>query len=426
MEKLKQSQIIGLTLKEYRIQNGFSQAELAEQLGLASNTVCKYEKEGINDINLVRYMEQKLGIELLPDNISKIKNMFKENNIKIFDYNELKKELEKLILTEEDVELIELSFLNTLKEYINLDDSTNYGIYSYKELNQIFKELRKIYPLVSHLDEEDEFNNYYNVFVSNLICFIINIYRKLYNSFSKCLYFEIANVRFSYLTPWYKTLEKKEIEQLITDILSFEMNSYEKATCYFLLKSMLYYLIDNMDLDDKYKNLINVVKLLQAAKVDEDYPEVQSPLDKIFAKVEAENSSSLAVNYYKNYKISSFQRTAVVLCLYGIDTYINNQSGAYNEHIFSSIHNLIKKPESNYPIKTFSLCDLTETNIYQLICCKEDDKINSKSISDKFRKEKISTVKNAVERIVLKRGEVNIDVSMNPETGKPEFNYNIE
>lgn len=424
MEKLKQSQIIGLKLRDYRIKNTLSQAELAEQLGLASNTVCKYEKEGINDINLVRYMEQKLGIELLPDNISKIKNMFKENNIKIFNYNELKKELEKLILTEEDVELIELSFLNTLKEYINLDDSTNYGIYSYKELNQIFKELRKIYPLVSHLDEEDKFNNYYNVFVSNLICFIINVYRKLYNSFSKCLHFGIEGIRFSYLTPWYKTLEKKEVEQLITDILSFEMNSYEKATCYFLLKSLLYYLIDNMDLGDNYKNLINVSKLMFAADKRED--DTSSPLDKIFAKVEAECPNSAAVTYYKSYKMSNCQRAAVVLCLYGIDTYINNQSGAYNEHIFSSIHNLIKKSESNYLIKTFSLCDLTETNIYQLICYKEDDKINSKSISDKFRKEKISTVKSAVERIVLKRGEVSIDVSINPETGEPEFNYNIE
>lgn len=35
-------------------------------------------------------------------------------------------------------------------------------------------------------------------------------------------------------------------------------------------------------------------------------------------------------------------------------------------------------------------------------------------------------LKNAVERIVLKCGEVNIDVSMNPETGEPEFNYNIK
>lgn len=91
MEKLKQSQIIGLKLRDYRIKNTLSQAELAEQLGLASNTVCKYEKEGINDINLVRYMEQKLGIELLPDNISKIKNMFKEIILKYLTIMNLKK-----------------------------------------------------------------------------------------------------------------------------------------------------------------------------------------------------------------------------------------------------------------------------------------------------------------------------------------------
>lgn len=369
MEKLKQSQIIGLTLKEYRIQNGFSQAELAEKLGFAPNTICKYEKEGINDINLVRYMEQKLGIDLLnyPDEISKIKKMFEENHIKILVFDECLKELKNMILSQEETKLIELSFLKTLEKYINLNDNINYGKYSYYELNNMFQALKEIYFKLETSNDDNKFNYYYGNFVSDLISFILNVYRKLYNSSLECIYINISKITFNdFHSKGHKRINLKDIDLILLDVLSIEMDSYDKAACHFLLKAILYYLIENKELDDQYKNLENVSKLLFAGKINEEYLHSPTPLDKLFSKVEADNSNSPAVKYYKSFKISSLreQQRSIVHCLYGLDIYINTKNKS-NDDLFTNILSLIKPFTSKEKIDIMS--QQFDSELYRLL-----------------------------------------------------------
>lgn len=85
-----------------------------------------------------------------------------------------------------------------------------------------------------------------------------------------------------------------------------------------LLQALVFYLKDNKDLDDKYKNFTNVMKLLQAAEVNENDPNAQSPLDKLFAKVEAENPNSLAVKQYKIFKMGAGKTLKSILISCGV------------------------------------------------------------------------------------------------------------
>lgn len=72
-----------------------------------------------------------------------------------------------------------------------------------------------------------------------------------------------------------------------------------------LLQALVFYLKDNPDIPKEYKNFTNVMKLLLAAEVNENDSNAQSPLDKLFAKVEAVTPNSLAVKQYKTFKMGA-------------------------------------------------------------------------------------------------------------------------
>ena len=72
-----------------------------------------------------------------------------------------------------------------------------------------------------------------------------------------------------------------------------------------LLQALVFYLKDNKNIPDEDKNFTNVMKLLQAAEVNENDPNAQSPLDKLFAKLEATDPNSIAVKQYKTFKMGA-------------------------------------------------------------------------------------------------------------------------
>ena len=72
-----------------------------------------------------------------------------------------------------------------------------------------------------------------------------------------------------------------------------------------LLQALVFYLKDNPDIPKDSKNFTNVMKLLRAAEVNENDANAQSPLDKLFAKVEARDPNSLAVKQYKTFKMGA-------------------------------------------------------------------------------------------------------------------------
>lgn len=85
-----------------------------------------------------------------------------------------------------------------------------------------------------------------------------------------------------------------------------------------LLQSLVFYLKDNEDIPKDCKNFTNVMKLLQAAEVNENGPNAQSPLDRLFAQVEAKNPSSLAVKQYKTFKMGAGKTLKSILISCGV------------------------------------------------------------------------------------------------------------
>ena len=85
-----------------------------------------------------------------------------------------------------------------------------------------------------------------------------------------------------------------------------------------LLQALVFYLKDNPDIPKDFKNFTNVMKLLQAADVNENDSNAQSPLDKLFAKVEAQDPNSLAVKQYKTFKMGAGKTLKSILISCGV------------------------------------------------------------------------------------------------------------
>lgn len=67
MEKTISAKIAGDRLRKYRLKIGYTQSEFGSMLNLAQNTICKYETEGINELDTILDINQKLGINLLEE-----------------------------------------------------------------------------------------------------------------------------------------------------------------------------------------------------------------------------------------------------------------------------------------------------------------------------------------------------------------------
>lgn len=129
MNKLTHSQMIGTKLKRCRQSMGYSQGDLGELLNIAQNTVCKYETEGITNIDTIYDISFKLGINLLSDIqedaelksiiVKKIYEIYDHSgrylltkdylqNNKLFSYGKDSKELEFILLSLEKDNMIRL------------------------------------------------------------------------------------------------------------------------------------------------------------------------------------------------------------------------------------------------------------------------------------------------------------------------------
>lgn len=70
-----------------------------------------------------------------------------------------------------------------------------------------------------------------------------------------------------------------------------------------LLKALVYYLVKHRPKSEQ--NFASVMKLLRAAQIDEDRPNVKSPLDRIFDEVEEEFPNDIGVKEYKTFKMGA-------------------------------------------------------------------------------------------------------------------------
>ncbi len=85
-----------------------------------------------------------------------------------------------------------------------------------------------------------------------------------------------------------------------------------------LLQSLVFYLKDNPDLPKDAKNFTSVMKLLQAAEVNENDANAKSPLDLMMEKVEKTNPNSLAVKQYKTFKMGAGKTLKSILISCGV------------------------------------------------------------------------------------------------------------
>lgn len=104
---------------------------------------------------------------------------------------------------------------------------------------------------------------------------------------------------FSYLK---NNQDVSALADIVSNSTESDENSVNTKIKSLLLQALIFYLIKNPQIPKEEGNLTNVMKLLQAAEVNENDPNAQSPLDKLFAQLEAIDSNSIAVKQYKTFK----------------------------------------------------------------------------------------------------------------------------
>lgn len=227
-----------------------------------------------------------------------------------------------------------------------------------------------------------------------------------------------------------------------------------------LIQSLINYLLKNKDIPSHCKNFTNVMKLLRVAEINEADRNTQSPLDLLFAKLEAENPNSLAVRQYKTFKIGAEKtlRSILISCgvrlsifnMYDIENLTNddtmelekihdkkmaifiitNKEGTFNllkEILLMQIEQIKNKNininKSGYDITNLDSQMILKTRLKE----KQTEQIVRKSevIDQVFKENNVTTVRDAVNRIMLKKGEVIVNEQINKDTGSVEYHYNI-
>lgn len=117
--------------------------------------------------------------------------------------------------------------------------------------------------------------------------------------------------------------------------------------CYFaastLLRALIIYLLENESLPTEYKNFLNVKKLIYAAEVDENDACGYSPLDKLFFQTEKRNANCKCVDVYKQFKFLDYKERKLALAI-GLDAcnkYLNKSISLTD----SKMANRLKKIE---------------------------------------------------------------------------------
>ena len=60
---------VGQRCRRFRNALGVSQQKLADMIGTTPQNISKYEKEGVHDIDIIRYLSSALGHDLMTDEI---------------------------------------------------------------------------------------------------------------------------------------------------------------------------------------------------------------------------------------------------------------------------------------------------------------------------------------------------------------------
>ena len=120
---------IGQRCRRFRNALGISQHKLADMVGTTPQNISKYEKEGIHDIDIIRYLSSALGHDLMTDEVDE------EGSI-----GEIGKEILTILVESKKLFLDEGGKVEASKL---LDGSLLFGLPQERVIKEIFK-LEKI------------------------------------------------------------------------------------------------------------------------------------------------------------------------------------------------------------------------------------------------------------------------------------------
>lgn len=177
-------------------------------------------------------------------------------------------------------------------------------------------------------------------------------YNLLFESYQRSYFEEQFYERIHCMTNklwWYEfqgplqNYDENDIEGFVKSLLPEKMDYH----CYFaastLLRALITYLLENESLPTEYKNIVNVKKLIYAAEVDENDTCEHSPLDKLFLQAEKRNANCRCVDIYKQFKFLDYKerKLALAISLDACTKYLNKSISLTD----SKMANRLKKIE---------------------------------------------------------------------------------
>lgn len=298
-------------------------------------------------------------------------------------------------------------------------------------------------------------------------------YNLLFESYQRSYFEEQFYERIHCMTNklwWYEfqgplqNYDENDIEGFVKSLLPEKMDYH----CYFaastLLRALITYLLENESLPTEYKNIVNVKKLIYAAEVDENDTCEHSPLDKLFLQAEKRNANCRCVDIYKQFKFLDYKerKLALAISLDACTKYLNKSISLTD----SKMANRLKKIEQinhqlDSEIRKYEVLPIIRLEDKWALYChifsktlkeayedlgryrdvikhlKSQEKerhLNEtpgiyeyigpiKSIGDIFAENGIQSVKDAVNHVVLRKGNVQINEVVEDEGF---FDYTID
>ena len=111
----------------------------------------------------------------------------------------------------------------------------------------------------------------------------------------------------NHYNPFNYIQDEEDVKKLVDCIIYYE-DSISKRTCdrfwedseKALLQALMFYLIKYRPKEEQ--NFNSILKLLSKASIDENDPDFESPLDKIFKQVEKNDPQDITIKQYKTFK----------------------------------------------------------------------------------------------------------------------------
>lgn len=352
--KLTKTELAGKNLKLFRQSNSLTQEELGKILNLAANTVCKYENEGIGNLDVIENINKILAVDLLSNEfvVNKI-NEDMNDKIKTFNINLKKNNLEFMDLIKIQ-ELFRECVIQKkeLKSFVKFFSWYKNNLSDPEKIELVENAYNILLTLPSNITENPyPLNDLYQKTVIMIQNIFLEIYRKIYFGLEDHETISIDTmvpplIQFSTiykcddntyeLEPYlgFGNFTDREVKKMIKDILPDNLDEYDRSTANLLLKSIIFFIQGTYRLNWE-KTLDTVIFLLKKANIKENDIYEFSNLEEIIYKKENEKYHQTIQNY-EAYKVAPIKqrKKIIVICLNACIEYSSKESESEEERTF--------------------------------------------------------------------------------------------